>query len=180
MKRGALALMLANNSVAYSDYMKASTIYQTEFKGMNWFGDKLEDNSELRVADCLLGAGAAQSAMGYADTCSCHFRVHISLRVTGFQLRDTDGGHHTHAVRNNWKALELYQEAYQQILNRTEDEHNLALADVCERMATCYVIMDKKGIALDWLTRAVSIRELCQGTERGSQCVWLCSVIDVS
>ena len=108
------------------------------------------------------------------------FPFHICLRTTGYQLRDTDGGHHTHAVRNNWKALELYQEAYQQILNRTEDEHNLALADVCERMATCYVIMDKKGIALDWLTRAVSIRELCQGTERGSQCVWLCSVIDVS
>jgi hypothetical protein len=74
MQRGALALILANNPVAYSDYMKASKIYQTEFKGMNWFGDKLEDNSELRVADCLLGAGAAQSAMGYADTCSCHFR----------------------------------------------------------------------------------------------------------
>jgi hypothetical protein len=82
MKRGALALMLANNSVAYSDYMKASQIYQTEFKGMNWFGDKLEDNSELRVADCLLGAGAAQSAMGYVDNCSRDFRVHISLRFT--------------------------------------------------------------------------------------------------
>jgi hypothetical protein len=67
-------------------------------------------------------------------------------------------------ARDNWKALELYQEAYQQIFNRTHDEHNLALADICERMATCYVMMDKKGIALDWLTRAVSIRELCQGT----------------
>ena len=80
-----------------------------------------------------------------------------------------DGGPGTRDTRDNWKALELYQEAYQQIFNRTNDEHNLALADICERMATCYVIMDKKGIALDWLTRAVSIRELCQGAKSESQ-----------
>ena len=81
MQRGAIALILANNSVAYSDYMKASKIYETEFKGMNWFGDKFEDNSELRVADCLLGAGAALSARGYADLHACSFRVCICLHV---------------------------------------------------------------------------------------------------
>jgi len=65
--------------------------------------------------------------------------------------------------RNQWKALELYQEAYQQIYNRTKDDQTLALADICERMASCYVSLGKNGIALDWLTRALSIRELCQG-----------------
>jgi len=65
--------------------------------------------------------------------------------------------------RNQWKALELYQEAYQQIYNRTKDDQTLALADICERMASCYVSLGKNGIALDWLTRALSVRELCQG-----------------
>jgi len=127
-QRGAVAIILAKYSVAYADYMQAASLYSSALKGMNWFGDKLEDNSELAVADCLLGAGTAQFCMG-----------------------------------DHWKALELYQQAYQQILHRTTDEHNLKLADVCEHMASCYLSMDKKGIALEWLDRAVSIRETCQG-----------------
>ena len=128
MQKGSCALILAQHSLAYEAYLEAAAIYRKELTGMNWLGDKLEDNSEMAVADCLLGAGAAQNMMG-----------------------------------NRWKALEYYQEAYQHIFNRTKDEHHLTLAGICEHMATCYISMDKKGIALDWLNRAVDIRQLCQG-----------------
>ena len=37
------------------------------------------------------------------------------------------------------------------------------MADICERMATCYIAMDKHGIALEWLSRALTVREFCQG-----------------
>ena len=128
MQHGSLALILGNPAIAKDAYLRAADIYKRELTGINWFGDQLEDNSEMAVSECLLGAGAAQSAMG-----------------------------------SHWKALELYQKAYQLIVNRTQDEQNLGLADICERMATTYVRMDKKGIALEWLTRALKIRELCQG-----------------
>jgi len=64
MDKGAAGLHLAQTSVAFADYMVAARVYATALKGVNWFGDKLEDNSELAVADCLLGAGTAQAAMG--------------------------------------------------------------------------------------------------------------------
>ena len=67
IQKGKLALILAKNAEAYAEYMKAAKICEAEFKGMNWFGDKLENNSEMAVADCLLGAGAAQYAMGYSS-----------------------------------------------------------------------------------------------------------------
>ena len=65
MLKGAVALHLAQKLVAFAAYMQVVDLYQSVLKGMNWFGDKLKDSSELAVADCLLGAGAAQAAMGY-------------------------------------------------------------------------------------------------------------------
>jgi hypothetical protein len=64
-QQGSLALILGHHNLSLRAYMKALSVYQTELKGMNWFGDKLEDNSEIAVAECLLGAGAAQYAIGY-------------------------------------------------------------------------------------------------------------------